>query len=325
MVGATWNWCHLCMFCVHHTTLHHVTSCKATYVIAPTTHVLTLPNYNPLAQTAASHLLLDIPPFFTSISSHCVLCLFACLLTLSPNGHWIEWVEVLCSLTMGNPKSVSSVCPLPKLGLSGCVSLAKIVLSLSLIDGKLCPCFLAFSPSLHLPSWCSCWVWFCLVSMQVVRSKVRLGCAKMARACRNFVTCTLASIPRPCFRCYLGDETLRLFMGMVHSPSFPGNNFHVMSFSATTRARSLLPWWWGLMIIHGNGPLTQFSWQKSYCWSFLSHYQSEIFQTLQWCWFWPVWPIFKVTVVLEKIKWELYLLNNFYFSVHSVLLSHNGQ
>ena len=31
MAGATWNCCHLGTFCVHHTTMHHVTSCKATY------------------------------------------------------------------------------------------------------------------------------------------------------------------------------------------------------------------------------------------------------------------------------------------------------
>ena len=30
--GATWNCCHLGAFCVHHTTMHHATSCKATYV-----------------------------------------------------------------------------------------------------------------------------------------------------------------------------------------------------------------------------------------------------------------------------------------------------
>ena len=32
MAGATWNCCHLREFCVHRTTMHHVTSCKATYV-----------------------------------------------------------------------------------------------------------------------------------------------------------------------------------------------------------------------------------------------------------------------------------------------------
>ena len=32
MACATWNCCHLGAFCVHHTTMHHVTSCKATYV-----------------------------------------------------------------------------------------------------------------------------------------------------------------------------------------------------------------------------------------------------------------------------------------------------
>ena len=32
MAGATWNCCCLGMFCVHHTTMHHVTSCKATHV-----------------------------------------------------------------------------------------------------------------------------------------------------------------------------------------------------------------------------------------------------------------------------------------------------
>ena len=32
MAGATWNCCHLVTFCVHHTTIHHVTSSKATYV-----------------------------------------------------------------------------------------------------------------------------------------------------------------------------------------------------------------------------------------------------------------------------------------------------
>ena len=33
MAGATWNCCCLCAFCVHHITMHNVTSCKATYVI----------------------------------------------------------------------------------------------------------------------------------------------------------------------------------------------------------------------------------------------------------------------------------------------------
>ena len=32
MAGATWNCCRLGAFCVHHTTMHYVTSCKATYV-----------------------------------------------------------------------------------------------------------------------------------------------------------------------------------------------------------------------------------------------------------------------------------------------------
>ena len=32
MAGAMWNCFHLSMFCVHHTTMHHVTSCKATCV-----------------------------------------------------------------------------------------------------------------------------------------------------------------------------------------------------------------------------------------------------------------------------------------------------
>ena len=32
MAGATWNCCHIGAFCVHHTTMHHVTSCKATCV-----------------------------------------------------------------------------------------------------------------------------------------------------------------------------------------------------------------------------------------------------------------------------------------------------
>ena len=31
MAGATWNCSRLGAFCVHHTTMHHVTSCKATY------------------------------------------------------------------------------------------------------------------------------------------------------------------------------------------------------------------------------------------------------------------------------------------------------
>ena len=32
MAGATWNCCHLGAFCVHRTTMHHVTSCKSKYV-----------------------------------------------------------------------------------------------------------------------------------------------------------------------------------------------------------------------------------------------------------------------------------------------------
>ena len=34
IAGATWNSCHLDAFCVHHTTMHHVTSCKATCVFS---------------------------------------------------------------------------------------------------------------------------------------------------------------------------------------------------------------------------------------------------------------------------------------------------
>ena len=32
MAGATWSCCHLGAFCVHHTTMHRVTSCRTTYV-----------------------------------------------------------------------------------------------------------------------------------------------------------------------------------------------------------------------------------------------------------------------------------------------------
>ena len=32
MAGATWNSCCLGVFCIHDATIHHVTSCKATYV-----------------------------------------------------------------------------------------------------------------------------------------------------------------------------------------------------------------------------------------------------------------------------------------------------
>ena len=41
MVGATWNCCCRSMFCVHHTTINHVTSCKATYIrcLAVTCHL----------------------------------------------------------------------------------------------------------------------------------------------------------------------------------------------------------------------------------------------------------------------------------------------
>ena len=124
--------------------------------------------------------------------------------------------------------------------------------------------------------------------MQVVRSKVRLGCAKMARACRNFVTCTLASIPRPCFCCYLGDETLRLFMRMVHSPSFPGNNFHVLSF--------------------------------------LSHYQSEIFVTLvmrpyDYSCEWSTHPAFLAKIVMLEFPQPLSEIDLSNFSVMLILTS----
>ena len=33
MAGATWNCCSLGAFCVRHTTRHHVTSCRTTYVM----------------------------------------------------------------------------------------------------------------------------------------------------------------------------------------------------------------------------------------------------------------------------------------------------
>ena len=40
IAGGTWNCCHLGAFCIHHTTMHHVTSCKATYVRCRMTGVL---------------------------------------------------------------------------------------------------------------------------------------------------------------------------------------------------------------------------------------------------------------------------------------------
>ena len=43
MACVTWNYCHLGAFCVHYTTTHHITSCKAIYVrcmcIAVTCHL----------------------------------------------------------------------------------------------------------------------------------------------------------------------------------------------------------------------------------------------------------------------------------------------
>ena len=35
MAGATWNCCHLGAFCVHHTTMHHVTSCVFSCKLPP--------------------------------------------------------------------------------------------------------------------------------------------------------------------------------------------------------------------------------------------------------------------------------------------------
>ena len=68
--------------------------CKAYYIktktknIAPATHVLALPNYNPLDQTTASHSLPNIPPFYPSLivpaspsrAIVCCVCLPACWL-----------------------------------------------------------------------------------------------------------------------------------------------------------------------------------------------------------------------------------------------------
>ena len=58
-------------------------------------------------------------------------------------------------------------------GFSRFISSANIILSLSLVDDKLCLYiwFLALSPPPHLPSWCSCWVCSCLVWMHSHPSK----------------------------------------------------------------------------------------------------------------------------------------------------------
>ena len=60
--------------------------------IALATHLLTLPNYNPFTQTAASHSLPNIPPFYPSpvvpricIRSRCC-CVY--LVNVCPDGRW---------------------------------------------------------------------------------------------------------------------------------------------------------------------------------------------------------------------------------------------
>ena len=127
------------------------------------------------------------------ISSRCVLCLSGCLLTVCPTGPWTDWLQVSCCVC----PAACWLCARLALGLTDCrcrVVLLQAILTLfllcvccqiqvwvgasgqpkwssvclSLIDDKLCLCFLAFSwplPLPHLPPWCSCRVCFCLARM----------------------------------------------------------------------------------------------------------------------------------------------------------------
>ena len=143
---------------------------------APTTHIFTLPNYNPLVQLYRPHTpsqtFLHFTPRFVvpappSPADACCVYLPAC------------WLCVRMAVGMNDCRyrvvllrgivnlSLLSVCRLSNSGLSGWVSRQPKVSSvcLSLVDGKLCLCFLAFSPPSHQHSWRSCRVCLCLVWM----------------------------------------------------------------------------------------------------------------------------------------------------------------
>ena len=54
MAGATWNCCHLGAFCVNHTIVHHVTSCKVTYIGCMTTVAFSVQESDLLWETVCS-------------------------------------------------------------------------------------------------------------------------------------------------------------------------------------------------------------------------------------------------------------------------------
>jgi len=56
MAGATWNCCHVGEFCVHHTTMHRVTSCKATYVRCMPVYCLAVTCHLHFWQTDRNHM-----------------------------------------------------------------------------------------------------------------------------------------------------------------------------------------------------------------------------------------------------------------------------
>ena len=129
-------------------------------------HMFSLPNYNPLTQTAAFHSLPNVPPFYPSLiipESPSVATVFICLLFDCVSEWPLEWMTVVLLYGILNLLLLCLCCQIQVwVGASWQPKLSLVCLSL--ID-ELCLCFPAFAPPPHLPSWCSCWVCVCLVWM----------------------------------------------------------------------------------------------------------------------------------------------------------------
>ena len=116
--------------------------------IALATHVLILPNYNLFTQTAASHLLPNIPlfhpgPVVPLFASEAVAVVFIWWLCVRVAFGMKDWRYRVVLLRWILNLSFRFICQLSNSGLNGCVSSAKLVLSLFVT---------AFSPLPHLPS-----------------------------------------------------------------------------------------------------------------------------------------------------------------------------
>ena len=157
--------------------------------------MFSLPNYNPLTQTAAIHSLPNIPPFYPSLiipESPSLASVFICL----PFDCMSEWPLVwMTSYSMESyiccfyVSVVKFRCEWVHPVSQNCPRFVR-----PLIDDELCLCFLAFAPPPHLPSWCSCGVCVCLVWMHSHQQQVNW--------------------------CFTPSQPILLYQGNHHSQSF---------------------------------------------------------------------------------------------------------